>query len=322
MKHLAIKTPDDFNKQALELFQLQAEKNALYKEYLKLLNCDVLSVSHWREIPCLPVTFFKSHEVKTGSWNEQLVFTSSGTTGAVTSSHFVREPADYRLNFIANFRHFYGDPENWCFVALLPSYVERGGSSLVYMANGLIEVSKYPESGFYASDYGAVAKLLMDLRDRNIPVLLLGVTYALVDFALANPVSFPELVVMETGGMKGRRKEMVREELHTILKSGFGVDKIHSEYGMTELFSQAYSKGDGIYECPPWMRVWLRDANDPLVNAAPYQTGGINVIDLANFDTCAFIAVQDLGRMHEDGRFEVLGRYDNSDMRGCSLLLA
>lgn len=322
MKHLAIKTPDDFNKQALELFQLQAEKNSLYKEYLKLLSCDVLSVSHWREIPCLPVTFFKSHAVKTGNWTEQLIFTSSGTTGAVTSRHYVKEPANYTTNFLENFRHFYGDPENWCVLAMLPSYVERGGSSLVYMAHGLIEKSRHPESGFYNKGDATLASLLTNLRDRKIQTLLLGVTYALVDFALAYPVNFPELIVMETGGMKGRRKEMVREELHALLQAGFGVEKVHSEYGMTELFSQAYSKGEGKYECPPWMRVWLRDTNDPLTNAALYQTGGINVIDLANFDTCAFIAVQDLGRVEEDGRFEVLGRYDHSDLRGCSLMLA
>lgn len=321
MRHLGIKTADEFNTQALELFHWQSEKNALYRDYLQLTGKDLTSVNHWREIPCLPVSFFKTHSVKTGNWNEKLVFSSSGTTSQVTSRHYVKKPAEYTINFLENFRYFYGEPSQWCFIAILPSYLERGNSSLVYMANGLIEKSRYAESGFYTGKYAQTAALLSDLRDRNIPVILLGVTYALIDFAQEQPVDFPGLVIMETGGMKGRKREMIRDEVHAILRKGFRVEQVHSEYGMTELFSQAYSKGEGKYECPPWMRIWLRDTNDPLSNALPGQTGGINIIDLANFDTCAFIAVQDLGRMDTEGRFEVLGRFDDSELRGCSLMM-
>lgn len=321
MDHLSIITADDFNQAALDLFHVQSELNHLYRDYLKLIDVPPEAVTHWREIPCLPVSFFKSHTVKTGNWNEKMFFTSSGTTGQITSKHFVRNPDDYQKNFIQNFRFFYGDETEWCFVCMLPSYVERGGSSLVFMADGLIKASRYNESGFYGTDFTAAAQLLEDLRRRNIPVILLGVTYALVDFAMQHPVHFPELIVMETGGMKGRKKELVRTELHQILMKGFGVEHIHSEYGMTELYSQAYSRSSGKFECPPWMRVWLRDTNDPLVNAPPYQNGGINIIDLANKDTCAFIAVQDLGKVDEEGKFEVLGRFDNSELRGCSLML-
>jgi hypothetical protein len=313
-------TADDFNREALELFEFQSTQNPLYRDYLKLIAKDVTSVTHWREIPCLPVSFFKSHAVKTGEWEPQLVFTSSGTSGQEPSRHLVRDPQSYIDNFTMNFRWFYGDPSAYCFLALLPSYMERDGSSLVFMAEGLIRQSSYPESGFFSDDFGSLHKLLISLRDRQVPVILLGVSYALLDLCERFPISFPELIVMETGGMKGRRKEMIRSELHELLCNGFGVKKIHSEYGMTELFSQAYSKGDGIYDCPPWMRVWLRDANDPLTNALPGQAGGINIIDLANYDTCAFIAVQDLGKVDDEGKFEVLGRFDDSELRGCNLM--
>lgn len=321
MKHLSIQSENDFNKLSLEIFRLQAENNPLYKDFLRLMHCKVEEIKHWKHIPCLPVSFFKSHSVKTGNWKEELIFKSSGTTGSNTSHHFVKEAARYTDTFLKNFQHFYGDAQDWCFVALLPSYVAQGNSSLVYMAEGLIQTSKYEESGFYAEDYTLLREVLTKLKADKVPVILLGVTYALLDFAEQFPMDFPELIVMETGGMKGRRKEMVREELHAILCNGFGVGKIHSEYGMTELLSQAYSKGDGIYQTPPWMKIHLRDTNDPLSEASPGQTGGINIIDLANADTSAFIAVQDLGKVGEEGSFQVLGRFDNSDLRGCSLLL-
>ena len=250
-----------------------------------------------------------------------VIFTSSGTTGAITSSHHVPWPTLYERSFITSFTSAYGDPSKWRILALLPAYLERGGSSLVYMAEKLIALSGDPLSGTYLYQYDRLAELLRESENGAKPALLLGVTFALLDLAEKHPMPLKNTIVMETGGMKGRRPEIVREELHRILKSAFSLDAVHSEYGMTELLSQAWSKGDGFYRCPPWMRLLVREVNDPFTRMGHGRTGGIDVIDLCNIASCPFISTQDLGRTHADGSFEVLGRFDNSDVRGCNLLV-
>lgn len=326
MKNLAesifsIANESDFNKKTLELFHIQAEEVAIYSAYLEALSVDHRKISTSREIPFLPVEFFKSHPIINKNKKAELIFTSSGTTGAITARHFIADQTIYIKSFREGFNFFYGDVSNYCILALLPSYLEQEGSSLVYMANDLIEESKHALSGFYLSNYQDLADKLKVLRDRNQKTILLGVTYALLDLAEQFAMPFPELIIMETGGMKGKRKEMVREELHQILCKAFMVPTIHSEYGMTELLSQAYSNGRGIYNCPPWMKILIRDMNDPKTYLTTNITGGINVIDLANIYSCAFIATQDLGKVYDDKSFEVLGRFDNSDLRGCNLMI-
>lgn len=269
----------------------------------------------------MPIEVFKSQTVISGEFKPQEIFTSSGTTGMETSKHFVQELDLYTKSFRKGFELFYGPVSNYCVLALLPAYLERTGSSLVYMANDFINQSRHPLSGFYLNDLSQLAENLKKLEKENQPTLLLGVSFALLDLAEQFPQKLSNTIVMETGGMKGRRKELTRDELHTILKRGFGLDKIHSEYGMTELLSQAYSTGDGVFNCPPWMRVLIREQSDPLSYAPAGKTGGINVIDLANIDSCSFIATSDLGRLHTNGNFEVLGRFDSSDVRGCNLMV-
>lgn len=309
----------------MELFRFQAEQNALYKSFLAALNVAPSSIKKVQEIPFLPIELFKHHEVVTApatAETAEKVFTSSGTTGANTSCHFVHELAVYEQSFLHGFQHFYGNPEAYCILALLPAYLERSGSSLVYMAQQLIERSGHASSGFYLHNISDLVATLARLEAAKTPTLLLGVTFALLDLAADNELELRHTVVMETGGMKGRRKEMVREEVHKLLSSGLGVAHVHSEYGMTELLSQAYSKGNGVFRCPPWMQVLARDTSDPRTMQPAGRTGGLNVIDLANVYSCAFLATQDLGRVYADGSFEVLGRFDNSDLRGCSLLTA
>ncbi len=252
----------------------------------------------------------------------ETTFTSSGTTGMINSKHLVTDISWYEESFRRAFEIFYGDIKDYCILALLPSYLEREGSSLIYMAEDLVKRSANPDSGFFLYNHDELFQQIKKQQQIKRPTLLIGVTFALLDFVEQYPINFPELIVMETGGMKGRRKEMIREELHETLCKGFGVDAIHSEYGMTELLSQAYSKGNGIFNCPPWMKVITRDTNDPVSTLDTDKTGGINVIDLANINSCSFIATQDLGRVYKDGSFEVLGRFDNSDIRGCNLLIA
>ncbi len=274
-----------------------------------------------RDIPFLPIEFFKSHEIWCGeNVQPEVVFSSSGTTGMSTSKHPVRNIALYEESFRKGFRLFYGDIRQYSVLALLPSYLEREGSSLIYMVDALIHESEKPASGYFLYNHRELYETLVQLRDQNEKVILIGVTYALLDFIEQYQVDFPNLIVMETGGMKGKRKEMIREELHLALTTGFGVARIHSEYGMTELLSQAYSKGNGIFECPAWMRVLVRDTNDPFHYLEEGRTGALNIIDLANLHSCAFIATQDLGRLNNRA-FEVLGRFDNSDIRGCNLLV-
>lgn len=305
---------------ALTLFRHQAKHNRIYAKFVELLGVCPDDVTDIKDIPFLPVEAFKNHQVITGKFNAECVFTSSGTTGSATSRHFVRDLKLYQSVFTQGFERVYGSLSDYCVLALLPSYLERSGSSLVAMAQGFMDMSKHPKSGFYLNELQELSIILNILTKTGQRVLLLGVTYALLDLAEAFPQPLSNAIIMETGGMKGRRKEMVREDVHKILQGGFQVDEIHSEYGMTELLSQAYSQGKGVFHCPPWMRVMVREHDDPL-HYTLGKTGGINVIDLANMDSCAFIATSDLGRVYDDGSFEVLGRFDYSDVRGCNLLM-
>jgi phenylacetate-coenzyme A ligase PaaK-like adenylate-forming protein len=318
----AINNEQHFIETALQVFQYQAANCVIYKEFingLKIVPADVRSIE---QIPFLPVEFFKSHNVLTSTKPDDVVFTSSGTTGMITSSHHVTDVSWYEESFRRAFSLFYGDIKDYTILALLPSYLEREGSSLIYMAQDLITQSRNPNSGFFLYNHEELYKVLQAQMQAGKPTLLIGVTFALLDFIDNYRIDFPGLIVMETGGMKGRRKEMIREELHNSLCAGFGVNAIHSEYGMTELLSQAYSKGEGIFNCPPWMKIITRDTNDPFTLVGAGKTGGVNIIDLANINSCSFIATQDLGKVYEDGAFEVLGRFDNSDIRGCNLLIA
>ena len=272
------------------------------------------------EITYLPIEFFKSKEIKTGLFEPQTTFTSSSTTGKGVSKHFIKDISNYEKSFRTGFEIFYGDVSNYLILALLPSYLEREGSSLIYMAQDFMNKSNYKESGFFLNEFNDLNSKLQWAEENKIPTLLLGVTYALLDFSEAFPQQLENTIVMETGGMKGRKKEITRPEVHGILKSNFGLNQIHSEYGMTELLSQAYSKGHGIFECPPWMQIVIRDTSDPLHLLENGKTGGINIIDLANQDSCSFIATQDLGKKTAENQLEVSGRFDNSDVRGCNLL--
>ncbi|WP_428982410.1 acyl transferase [Pedobacter punctiformis] len=305
----------------MDIFKFQAENCSVYKQYIHHLGVNVQAVERIEQIPFLPIGFFKTHTVLSSTKPVQITFSSSGTTGMVQSSHQVTDVKLYEQSYLQAFNQFYGNIEEYNFLALLPSYQQRSGSSLIYMVNDLIEKSKHPQSGYFLYNHDDLLNTLLDLKSKNQKTVLIGVTYALLDFVEKYDISFPDLIVMETGGMKGKRKEMVREELHNQLTKGFGIKSIHSEYGMTELLSQAYSLGDGIFNCPNWMQVLIRDTNDPLTLIENGKTGGINVIDLANVNSCSFIATQDLGRINKDNSFEVLGRFDNADIRGCNLLV-
>lgn len=317
----SINNHSQFTETALQIFRHQAQTCTVYREFIRGLRVDAGAVAAIGQIPFLPIEFFKSHKVMSDNGPAELTFTSSGTTGITTSRHYIADVSWYTASFRKAFRSFYGDVKNYAILALLPSYLEREGSSLIYMADDLIKQSNNPDSGFFLYNHKEMYSRLKKLQQAQKPTLLIGVTFALLDFVESYRVDFPELIVMETGGMKGRRKEMIREELHKRLCEGFGVAAIHSEYGMTELLSQAYSKGDGIFYGPPWMKIITRDTNDPMSAVECDKTGGINVIDLANFNSCSFVATQDLGKVHVDGSFQVLGRFDNSDIRGCNLLL-
>jgi hypothetical protein len=319
----SIANSEDFEKVGLHVFRSQAENCQVYRDYIRNLHINPATVSSLNQVPYLPISFFKTHEVLSDLLTEpQIAFSSSGTTGMSQSKHLVSDVSIYEQSFRQAFELFYGPVSELCILALLPSYLERDGSSLIYMIDALIQDSGHADSGYFLHNHGDLKKKLQAQQLKGQKTIVIGVTYALLDFLDNYQIDFPELIVMETGGMKGKRKEMVREELHEILTRGFGVTAIHSEYGMTELLSQGYSKGEGVFNCPPWMKITLRDTNDPLSLVKGQKTGGINVIDLANINSCSFIATQDLGRVYPDGSFEVLGRFDNSDIRGCNLLIS
>jgi hypothetical protein len=310
----------EFNEIARSLFHFQYRNNEVYHNFVNALGIIDSQVYHPEQIPFLPVSFFKTHKIVTGDFAEELIFESSGTTGTETSRHYVADADLYERSFLTGLELFYGDLSKYVVFALLPSYLERKNSSLVYMVEKVLQRSNRQMGGFFLHDLEELKKQLLEAQRLGLKILLIGVTFALLDMAEHFSVEIPGAVIVETGGMKGRRKEITRMELHENLCRGFGVNKIHSEYGMTELLSQAWSAGDGIFRCPPWMKVLIADTNDPLSFLESGRSGGINIIDLANFHSCSFIATQDLGRVFDDGSFEVLGRFDNSDIRGCSLL--
>ena len=317
----SISNQKQFEKIALKTFRYQYENNLVYQEFCDLLHTNVQKVKTLQQIPFLPIQFFKSHTVVSNNEAPQAIFTSSGTTGMTTSQHLVTDVSLYEESYRRGFSQFYGNIENYVVLALLPSYLEREGSSLIYMVEDLIQLSNQPESGFYLNNHDELIEKLIELDSLGQNVILIGVTYALLDLIEKRKFQLQNTIIMETGGMKGKRKEMIREELHQQLCAGFGVSSIHSEYGMTELLSQAYSLGEGIFECPSWMQILIRDTEDALSYITNGKTGGINVIDLANRYSCAFIATQDLGKKYANGTFEVLGRFDNSDIRGCNLMV-
>ena len=316
-----IQNQEDFKQVALDVFKHQFKNNKVYRSFCDLLYIHPSSVTKVEEIPFLPIQFFKSREILSSTEKVEETFSSSGTTGSITSKHYVTDINLYKESYLKGFAHFYGNIEEYVVLALLPNYLERDGSSLVFMVDDLIQKSKNPESGFYLNNIEELAKKLTELDKKGQKVLLIGVSFALLDLIETAQFNLKNTIIMETGGMKGRRKELVREELHQLLQNGFGVSEIHSEYGMTELLSQGYSNGKGVFKTPPWMKILTRDTEDALTIQQVGKTGGINVIDLANYNSCSFIATQDLGKVHENGTFEIIGRFDDSDIRGCNLMV-
>lgn len=310
-----------FRQTALSAFHHQYHHNQVYRQYCDLLGTSPRHTTDMEQIPFLPVEFFKSQFVFAGDPPWEQVFTSSGTTGMERSSHYVKKLDLYRKSFTHAFEYFYGPAGDWCLLALLPGYADNPDSSLIYMTDDLIRHTGHPDSGFYLDNRQALVDKLKELEGKKQKTLLLGVGFALLDLAEAFPMNLNHTIVMETGGMKGRREEITREDLHQRLKDGLGVDRIHSEYGMAELLSQAYSRGNGLFHTPPWMKVLIRDHDDPFEYVDAGMSGGINIIDLANLYSCPFIETRDIGKKHTDGSFEVLGRFDHSDIRGCSLLV-
>jgi phenylacetate-coenzyme A ligase PaaK-like adenylate-forming protein len=310
-----------FEQYAINAFKFQFANNKIYNEFVKHLKINPEQVNTITEIPFLPIQFFKTHQVTTQS-NYQQIFTSSGTTGIEVSKHFIFDLNIYKASYLKSFTHFFGDISEYCILALLPSYLEREGSSLVYMVDDLVKKSNHPLSSFYIHDYEKLTYAIEKLKSQKQKTILLGVSYALLDLAEKKMQLDDHFLVMETGGMKGKRKEMVKQELHGVLKNGLGVNKIYSEYGMTELLSQAYSMTDGIFESPPWMRVLISEITDSRNFVSDQKTGIVNIIDLANWYSCPFIATQDLGKKLASNQFELIGRMDFSDVRGCNLLIA
>jgi len=316
-----IESQERFTEIALKVFKHQFKNNKVYRSFCDLLYKHPSDISKIEDIPFLPIQFFKSRKILSSLNQIDETFTSSGTTGNITSKHFVTNINVYKESYLKGFAHFYGNIEDYVVLALLPNYLERKGSSLVFMVNDLIKKTKNSESGFYLNNLDDLTQKLINLDKKNQKVLLIGVSFALLDLVEKQQFNLKSTIVMETGGMKGRRKELIREELHQILQNGFGVKEIHSEYGMTELLSQGYSNGNGIFETPPWMQILTRDTEDALTINSKEKNGGINVIDLANYNSCSFIATQDLGKVHQNGTFEIIGRFDNSDIRGCNLMV-
>ena len=311
----------EFNALALEIFRHQAKSCPPYKEYIYLTGNDPDKIENPEQIPFLPVSVFKNREVISGNRQTEKIFTSSSTTGMIPARHSVTDLAIYEESFKRTFRLFLGNPSDYTILALLPSYLEREGSSLVYMADILIKESGKPCSGFYLYNYPDLLDTLCLLKNQKSKTILLGVSFALLDFVAGYQVNFPELIVVETGGMKGRGKEISREELHMQIKNGFGVDNVWSEYGMAELMSQAWSQGDGLFKSPPWMGIQIRDLTNPFKRVKEYEKGGVNIIDLANINSCSFIETEDLGMKEAGNTFRVLGRIQNSELRGCNILL-
>ena len=320
-KIFAIETKSEFEKCCLLVFNYQLAHNEVYAAWVTALGIDVAHVKNIDEIPFLPISFFKSHKVVAAESPFEIEFSSSGTTGNITSKHYVKDLEIYKKSFFKSFEMQYGKTEDLIIIGLLPSYLEREGSSLIYMCEQLIIKSNKSESGFYLNEFENLNSKLIQLQKSNQKTILFGVAYALLDFAETKPVAWENLFVIETGGMKGKRKEMVREELHESIKENWALTHLHSEYGMTELLSQAYYDDNKSFACPPWMKLMIRDTSDPFNYVDVNKTGGINIIDLANIDSCSFIATQDLGKLINDDKFEVLGRFDHSDIRGCNLLL-
>ena len=316
-----IKNDKQFLEIALQIFRFQAKNNIVYRDFINFLNVKTEKVSQLNQIPFLPISFFKSHRIVSNNLKIQETFFSSGTTGQNLSKHFITDLKIYQSSYQKGFKSFYGNIKEYTILALLPNYLERNGSSLVYMVNDLIKKTNNSNSGFYLNNLDELAKKLILLDKKGEKILLIGVSFALLDLIEKQQFNLKNTIIMETGGMKGRRKEIIRAELHEKLCNGFGVSKIHSEYGMTELLSQAYSKGDGIFKTPNWMKILIRDTEDSLTILPHNKAGGINIIDLANINSCSFIATQDLGKTYNDGSFEILGRFDNSDIRGCNLMV-
>ncbi|NVO21295.1 MAG: acyl transferase [Bacteroidetes bacterium] len=318
----SISHPREFNAAAQDILRFQYAGNSVYRRFVDGLKINPNVIANPDQIPFLPVSFFKSHRVLAADYPEQLIFESSGTTGMIPSRHYVADTKLYEESFTRCLELFYGDISGYNVFALLPSYLERQHSSLIYMVERLMWKSDRTFGGFYLKEMDQLRDSIMEAYNSGKKIMLFGVTFALLDMAEKFPMQIPGSIVIETGGMKGRRKELVRMELHEHLKKGFGVESIHSEYGMTELLSQAWSKKEGIFQCPPWMKIVITDPNDPFTIIENGRTGAINIIDLANIYSCSFISTQDLGRKYDDDSFEVLGRFDNSDIRGCSLLVS
>ena len=310
-----------FEKQALKLFKYQYEENKIYRSYCNFIKIRKKDINRVEEIPFLPINFFKTHNINSSKKQPDIKFVSSRTTSQNGSTHLINDIDIYIRSFEKGFEYFYGNIENYVILALLPNYIEQENSSLIFMIDRLIKKTKRKESGFYLDDWNDLRQQLDHLENKGQKTILFGVTFALIKGAKKFNLNLKNTIVMETGGMKGMHKELVRNELHDILKKSFGVSHIHSEYGMTEILSQAYSMGDGFFKCPPWMRVYTRSIEDPFEILGNKKTGAINIIDLANIDSCAFIATQDVGKLNEKGCFEVLGRFDNSEIRGCNLLV-
>ncbi|MBX9851715.1 MAG: acyl transferase [Cytophagaceae bacterium] len=313
-------TDSNFNEKAMELFKFQAENNTIYKTYLEALRINPLQIDEPSQIPFLPIDFFKTQKVTTGDFSEEIIFQSSGTTGQERSAHYVKDLNFYKKVARRIFKSSNGPLEEYIILALLPSYLENKSSSLIYMMNDFIAQTGSSESGFILGRMDEISSLVETCRRKNKKIILWGVTYALLDLAEKHPMNLSDIIIMETGGMKGKRQEMIREEVHSYLKAQFQVSGIHSEYGMTELLSQAYSANNGIFKPVPWFRILIRQPNDPFTMSALGKAGGVNIIDLSNVDSCAFIQTQDFGLVFENNSFEIRGRIDNSDVRGCNLL--
>ncbi|MCF6365910.1 MAG: acyltransferase [Bacteroidales bacterium] len=317
----SIKNEEQFNAAALEVFEYQLGADGVYRSYIKKLNINISQIKHYKDIPFLPIDFFKTHKIISSEREIQTTFRSSGTTGMSTSEHHIPDLKIYEESFIKTFELFYGNPEQYTFLALLPSYSERNDSSLIYMVEKLMQISNKKGNEYYLYNHEELFEKLSELENRKQKTILFGVSFALLDFFEKFKISLKNTTIIETGGMKGRKKEIVREELHRIIKNATGLKQIHSEYGMTELLSQAYAKQENKYITPPWMKILIRDTNDPFDLLPQGKSGGINIIDLANIYSCSFIETKDLGKIHKDNSFEVLGRFDNSDVRGCNLMV-